>query len=311
METIEISNFTDLPYGENIHQYAAIAKIEDSLDYEILSENKELEYIDYLNLSAIVRVLAEFFDVNAAAISKESLICAVALGNSLENALEKALDCDPISAYEGTIGFTKEITIDIAKQLVAVKVKNIMAPRFSKEALTYLEQNTNINIIKINTPLQELLGFAAKDIKITPFGALVQEQNQSKLSKEAFKVVTKAKPTQEQAEDAVFAWKVSKHLKSKSAVVAKNLATTAILQGKSNGVVCSELAMDYACESSKEAVLAIDGAIENKETINAAIQGRIGLIIEAGDSKISEEIFKLADKYSIAMISTKIRNNKY
>ena len=183
-----------------------------------------------------------------------------------------------------------------------------MAPKYTQDALTYLGKNNDINIIQINTPLQELLKFAAKDIKITPFGALVQEQNQSKLSKETFKVATKTKPTQEQAEDAIFAWKVSKHLKSKSAV---NLATKAIIQGKSNGVVTSELAMDYACEASKDAVLALDGTIENKETINAAIQGRIGLIIEAGDSKISEEIFKLADKYSIAMISTKIRNNKY
>lgn len=41
------------------------------------------------------------------------------------------------------------------------------------------------------------------DIKITPFGALVQEQNNSKLSKESFKVVTKTKPTQQQAEDAI------------------------------------------------------------------------------------------------------------
>lgn len=310
METIEISNFTDLPYGENIHQNAAIAKIEDSLDYEILSENKELEYIDYLNLSATIRVLAEFFDVNATAISKESLICSVALGSTLENSLEKALDCDPIAVYDGTIGFTKEVTLEIAKQLAAVKIKNIMAPKFNSDAVTLL-QKKNINVIKINTPLQELLGFTTKDIKITPFGALVQEQNQSKLSKDSFKVVTKTKPTQEQAEDAIFAWKVSKHLKSKSAVVAKNLATTAIIQGKSNGIVCSELAMDYACETSKDAVLAIDGAIENKETINAAIQGRIGLIIESGDSSISEEIFKLADKYNIAMISTKIRNNKY
>ena len=35
------------------------------------------------------------------------------------------------------------------------------------------------------------------DIKVTPFGALIEEQNLSKLSKETFKVVTKTKPTQE------------------------------------------------------------------------------------------------------------------
>ena len=311
METIEISNFTDLPFGENTHQVAAIAKIEEGIDYEILSENKYLTYIDFLNLTSAVKILAEFFDVDGVVISKESSICSVALGANLNTALEKALDCDPISAFQGTIGFTKEVNLDIAKQIEAVRIKNVVAPRFTTDALSYLFKNNDINVIKINTPLQELLGFSAMDIKITPFGALVQEQNNSKLSKESFKVVTKTKPTQQQAEDAIFAWKVSKHLKSKSAVIAKDLATRAIIQGKTNGFITSELAMDYACESSKDAVLAVDGVIENKETVNAAIQGRIGLIIEAGDGEKSKEIVKLADKYELSMITTGIRNNKY
>lgn len=311
METIEITNFTDLAYGENVHQVAAIAKIDDVIDYEILSENKDLSYIDFLNLTSSIKIMAEFFDVAGVVIANESSICSVALGANLSVALEKALDCDPISAFQGTVGFTKEVNLDIAKQLEAVRVRNIVAPRFTSDALAYFFKNNDINIIKINTPLQELLGFSAMDIKITPFGALVQEQNNSKLSKDSFKVVTKAKPTQEQAEDAIFAWKVSKHLKSKSAVVAKNLSTKAVIQGKTNGFITSELAMDYACESSKDAVLAVDGVIENKETINAAIQGRIGLIIEAGDGMNSNEIIKLADKYNISMISTGIRNNKY
>lgn len=311
METIEISNFTDLPYGENIHQSAAIAKIDEEIDYEILSKNKNLEYIDFLNLTEAVKILGEFFDVNTAVITKESYICSVALGSSIETAYEKAIDCDPLAIFEGTVGFSKTVTSTVAKQIKAMKIKNIIAPKFEQEALTILLKNNEINIIKVNTPLQELLGFNAKDIKITPFGALIQEQNQSKLTKNSFKVVSKARPTQQQAEDAIFAWKVSKHLKSKSAVIAKDLSTKAIVQSKTNDIICTELAMDYACESSKEAVLAIDCAIENIEAINAAIQGRIGLIIESGNGAKSNEICKLADKYELSMIATNIRNLKY
>lgn len=311
METIEITNFRDLPAGENVFQQAVIAQPDGTIDYEILSNNKELEYLDFLNLSAAVRILCEFFDVNAAVITKESLICSVALGSCIETAYQKVIDCDPISVYGGTLGFSKEVTLEVAKQLRAMQVRNVLAPRFDKEALSYLQKNNNINIIKINSPLQELLGFDAKDIKVTPFGILVQDQNLSKLSKDSFKVVTKTKPSQQQAEDAIFAWKVSKYLNSKSAVVAKDLSTKAIVQGKSNGIVTSEIAMDYACESSKDAVLALDGVIENEETINAAIQGRIGLIIEAGNDVNSDKIIKLADKYNLALIHTNIRNNKY
>ena len=310
METIEINNFTDLNSGANSYQSASISKFEGCLEYEILSRNKDLEYIDYLNLSAAVKVLGEFFDVNAAVITKESLICSAALGANGDTALEKAIDCDPISISGGTVGFSNEVSFEAAKLLSVLKIKNIIAPKFSKDAFSYL-LDTNINIIKLDTPLHELLGFDAKDIKVTPFGILVQEQNNSKLSKETFNVVSKTKPTQQQAEDGIFGWKISKHLTSKSAIIAKDLSTKAIIQGKTNGAAATESAMDLACENSKDAVLIVDGVIDNNEIINAAAQGRIGLIIEAGDGENSSKILKLADKYELSMIHTKIRNNKY
>ncbi len=311
METIEISNYNPLPFGENVTQQAAIAPVEDGLEYEILTDNQVLEYVDYLNLSRVVEILAEFFDVNGAAIAKENRLCSVALGSSPEAAFEKILECDPVSIAESSVGFTKEVTLDIAKQLKAMNIRNLAAPAFSNDAISYLTKNSEINVIKIKSPLQELLGFTSKDIKVTPFGCLVQEQNMSKLTKSSFKVLGKTKPTQQQAEDAIFAWKIAKYTKSKSAIVAKDLAAKAIVQGCSNGVESVERAMDCACENSKDAVLAVDGVIEHVETVNAAIQGRIGLIIEAGDGRNSEKIAKLADKYNIALISTGIRNNKY
>ncbi len=310
MEKIEITDFTQLSSGENSHQQGYISKVENGVDYEILSREKELEYIDFLNLSAAIKVSAEFFDVNSVVIVKEAKICAAALGATCEDALYKVIDCDPISVLESTASFSKEVSIDAAKQINAMKIKNVMAPAFSKAAFSYL-LDTKINIIKINTKLHEVLGFEAKDIKVTPFGILVQEQNNSRLIKDSFSVVTKCKPTQEQVEDGIFAWKVAKHLTSQSAVIAKDLSTKAVIQCKSNGTIATEEAMDCACESSKDAVLVVDSVIENTQTINAAIQGRIGLIIESGDGKNSANVVKFADKYELAIIHTKIRNNKY
>ncbi len=311
MNTIEISDFSDLPCGENAHQEAFLAPVEDGITYDILSENKTLEYIDYLNLSKVLEILGEFFDVNASAIAKENSLCAVALGNSSETAFYKILESDPISLTDSTIGFSKEVSLEIAKQLIAIGIKNIIATNYRKDALDLLKNHAGINVIQVTSPLQELLGFVTKDIKVTPFGYLVQEQNLSKLSKSSFKVKGKIKPTQEQAEDAIFAWKVVKHTKSKSVVIAKDLSTKAIVQGHTNGIDLVEQAMDIACENSKDAILAVDGVIENVEIINAAIQGRIGLIIEACDSTSSQKITKLADKYSLSLIATGIRNYRY
>jgi len=310
METIEINNFSELSFGENVTQPAMTASVENGIEYDILSDNP-LEYIDFLNLSRVVEILGEFFDVNAAACAKENQLCAVALGSSVETAYEKVVESDPVSLTESTIGFSKELTLETAKQLDAMKVRNITAPKFTKEAQDYLLKNSDINVIQIKSPLQEVLGFSAHDIKVTPFGYLVQEQNLSKLSKNSFKVAGKTKPTQQQAEDAIFAWKIAKYTKSKSAVIAKDLSTKAIVTSRTNGIDVAEAAMDIACENSKDAVLAVDGVIEHVEVINAAIQGRIGLIIEAGDGKNSPEIAKLVDKYGISLIATGIRNNRY
>lgn len=310
MDNIVIDNLTDLPSGENLTQKAGISLFDGCIDYEILSRRKELEFLDYLNLSEAVKILGEFFDVNCAVISKEASVCAVALGSDCNEAFSKVIDCNPLALNQATIGFSTEVTLDVATQLSALNIKNIIAPKFSKEAFAYL-LDTPLNLVVVNTPLHELQGFNVKDMKVTPFGILVQEQNNTKLTKDNFRVVSISKPSPEQIEDAVFGWKVSKHLKSRGAVIVKDFATRGVSQGKYSTSSAVESVMDQACEYSKDAILSIDGAVESKDVINTAIQGRIGLIIESGDSKNSSEILKYADKYEIAVIFTNIKNNRY
>ena len=134
MNNIEISEFKELPFGENVTQAAAISPVENGIEYEILSDNEALEYIDYLNLSKVVEILAEFFDVNASAVAKENQICAAALGSSAMNAFEKVIDTDPMVLTNGTIGFSKEVTEDIAKQITAMKIRNLIAVQFSSSS---------------------------------------------------------------------------------------------------------------------------------------------------------------------------------
>jgi phosphoribosylaminoimidazolecarboxamide formyltransferase/IMP cyclohydrolase len=307
MERLDLNEYKELPFGENSQQRASISSIENGIEYDILSE-KDLEYIDYLNLTRVLEILGEFFDVNAIAVAKNNILCTTALGSSLENAYEKVLESDPISITGSTFGFTKEVSIEIAKQLKAMGVKNVVSTRFSKEALSYLLEVSDLNIVQIKSPLQELLGRNNKEVQLTPFGYLLQDQNQSKLTKSSFKVAGKVKPTQQQAEDAIFAWKISKYVRTNCAVISKDLSTKAIIQGFSDGNFAVEKAIDIACENSKDAVLAIDGDVESEEMLNATVQGRIGLII---GYNFSEKFVKLADKYNLSIIKTGITNYRY
>ena len=145
---------------------------------------------------------------------------------------------------------------------------------------------------------------------MSPFGALIQDSNSSELDRDMFKVVTREKPTAEQIEDAIFAWKVVKYAKTNSAVIARDFKTMAIAQGQTNAIVAVEQALSYACDNSKEAVLASDAVIHAEDCIYSAVQGRISLIIQPGGSVKDQKIIDVCDKYGISMITTGIRNYK-
>jgi len=104
---------------------------------------------------------------------------------------------------------------------------------------------------------------------------------------------------------------VAKHAKSNAIVIAKDFKTLAIGQGQTNRVCAMEWALDYACDGSKDAVIASDGFFPAIDNIQAAAQGRIALIIQPGGSIKDKDIIAEADKYKISMITTGIRHFRH
>lgn len=311
----EIKNFAfkkvqDLRYGENPHQKAGLYKSDATADYEVLW-GKELSYNNILDITAAVNIVSEFYDVPAVAIVKHTAPCGVALGKDILDAYQKAFDCDPISAFGGIVAFSKEVNEKIAKLLNSVFLEVVIAPDFDEAALEILKGKKNIRIVKLNTPLKDYKTIANEEIKITPFGVLIQDSDKKELDKDTFKVVSKTKPTAEQIEDAIFAWKVIKHAKSNAIVIAKDFKTLAIGQGQTSRIASMEWALNYACDGSKDAIVASDGFFPAIDNIQAAAQGRIGLIIQPGGSIKDKEVIAEADKYNIAMITTGIRHFKH
>jgi len=314
----------DLRYGENPHQEAGLytsntphpsplpqgARGNSQVDYEILW-GKELSYNNILDMTSAVNIVSEFYDVPAVAIVKHTAPCGVALGKDIQDAFQKAFDCDPVSAFGGIIAFSQTITSEIAKQLNAVFLEVLIAPEFEEEALEILKCKKNLRIVKLNTSLEDYKKIANDEIKITPFGTLIQKPDKKELDKETFKVVTETKPTAEQIEDAIFAWKVAKHAKSNAIVIAKDFKTLAIGQGQTSRICAMEWALDFACDGSKDAVIASDGFLPAIDNVQSAAQGRIALIIQPGGSIKDKEVIAEADKYKMAMITTGIRHFRH
>ena len=288
-----------LLYGENSFQNAGIEANDKTIDYET---SANLTYINILSLTKGLNVISEFYDVKAACSIKGTAICAVSLGQSLADAVQKVMDSNPIDFMSSIIVVSAEVDSEIARFL---KESNIIAaPSFTKNAIEILEAR-NVTYVTINTPLKDYKSYLSNEVKVTPLGTLTQTPNISDLDKDLFKVVSKTKPSVEQIEDAVFAWKVAKHNNSQAIVIAKDLKTTAIAQGLQTASV--EFALDYSCDMSKDAILASDMPLTIHD-INVASQGRIALIIVPFADK---EVIAQADKYNISLIATGFTNILY
>ena len=283
-------------YGENAIQNARIESDGNIIDYDVYGE---INYTNMLSAAKGLDLISEFYDVKAACALKGKNICAAALGQTVTDAVQKVLDSNPIDFISSVIVVSAEIDSDTAK---CFKDSNtIVATGFTKNAIEYLESH-GIAYIKVNTPLKDYKNYIPEDIKKTTLGTFIQSPNMSELDKDLFKIVTKQKPTVEQIEDAVFAWKVAKHTYSQSIVIAKDLKTTAVSQGLQMAFI--EPALDFSCEMSKDAIIASDMPISVHD-VDAAAQGRIGLIIVPF---ADNDVIKQADKYSISLITTNITN---
>ena len=286
----------EITEGENSHQTASVEPNEKMIDYD---SSKKLSFLDILTITQGLNVVSEFFDVNAVVTVTNTGVCAVALGKSLEEALMEAIDANPVDFIDSNIVVSAEVDSDIAKMLKQSNI--VVAPKFTKNAIEYFETH-DICYVTINTPLKDYKKYLSEETRVTPLGTLIQAPNLGELNKDTFKVVTKAKPTVEQIEDAVFAWKVAKHIKSQGIVIAKDLKTSAISQGLQSSFI--EHALNFACEKTKDAILASDMPLSIHD-INAAAQGRIALIIVPS---VTPEIIQAADKFQMAIITTGITN---
>ena len=304
-----LEKITDFKFGENSHQGASLYKSDAMIDYEVVNGG-ELSYKNILDMTTLIQILSEFYDVNATIMVKNAMPCGVALGTSLTDAFNKAFDCNPVSILGSCIGFSKILDTETAKKIHLSDFELVMAIGYDKEALEILKKKPELKVIKINTPLEEVKISVREEVKITPFGILLQDADRGDFNKDTFKVVTKRKPTSEEIEDAIFAFKIAKHSKSKAVVIAKNFKMLSIAQGQTSFADACDWVMTYACDDTKGSVMAYDGIIDTVDGIHVATTGRVALVIQAGSSYNEKEVIKTCDKYEISMITTGITHHK-
>jgi phosphoribosylaminoimidazolecarboxamide formyltransferase/IMP cyclohydrolase len=310
----------DLSYGENPHQRAALYA-EVGARSHVLSRvsklhGRAMSFNNVLDLDSAQRLLADF-DEAACVIVKHNNPCGAAVGEDALDAYEKALACDPMSAFGGVIALNREVKEELGKRLHENFVEVLAAPIYEQAALDVLQQKEAIRILadeERRAPNPD-----ERDIRKIRGGLLVQDRDGDPEPRELMEVVTKTEPTDAQWRDLLFAWTVVRHVRSNAIVLAKDGATIGIGAGQMSRVDSVRLAIEKCREARDDdadallegSALASDAFFPFADGPQAAIEAGATAVIQPGGSKRDAEVIEACDKAGVAMVFTRHRHFRH
>jgi phosphoribosylaminoimidazolecarboxamide formyltransferase / IMP cyclohydrolase len=304
----------DLRYGENPHQRAAYYA-EQGSRVHLLSRveqlhGKELSLINLLDLSA-ARLLLREFALPACVIIKHANPCGVAVAATIEEAYERALASDPVSAFGMVCALNRPVSAGLGEALAERFVDVLFAPEYDEAALAALQGRQAIRILHD----RERRGFSRgeRDLKRVLGGMLVQDRDWDIDDRETMEVSCGA-PDESSWGDLVFAWRVCKHVGSNAIVLAKNLTTIGIGAGQTSRVDSVRLALEKAREHGHNvhgAVLASDAFFPFPDGPHAALDAGVSAIIQPGGSKRDDEVVAAVRDAGATMVLTGRRHFRH
>ena len=313
-----------LRYGENPHQSAAFYRTPENRPGVATArqvQGKQLSYNNINDTDAAYEAVAEFLPERSAAIVivKHANPCGVAQGTTLRDAYEKALRCDPVSAFGGIVAMNRPLDAEAARAITEIFTEVIIAPDASEEAIAIVAAKKNLRLLlagALPDPRQEGLTF-----RTVAGGFLAQGRDNAVVDAMDLKVVTKRAPTDRELDDLRFAFRVAKHVKSNAIVYAKDGATVGIGAGQMSRVDSSRIAAWKAAEAAKAAslpetlakgsVVASDAFFPFADGLLAAAQAGATAVIQPGGSMRDEEVIRAADEAGLAMVFTGYRHFRH
>jgi phosphoribosylaminoimidazolecarboxamide formyltransferase / IMP cyclohydrolase len=320
VDAITLHKISDLRYGENPHQKAALYRMEDpyrspeitaanALAGATLLSGKEMSFNNYVDADAAWQLVSDFDELTCAII-KHTNPAGVASGGSAEEAYRRALATDPTSAFGGIVAFNHTLDEAAARAVIEIFTEVIIAPDYEPAALEILKAKKNLRVLRpLNIAAPELVqGLEYKQIS---GGMLVQTRDTHRLKREELKVVTKREPTENEIRDLLFAWTVCKHSKSNAIVYARDGQTVGVGAGQMSRVDSVKLGAMRAQLPLKGSVLASDAFFPFRDGIDQAAKHGITAVIQPGGSMRDAEVIAACDEHGLAMVFTGVRHFKH
>jgi phosphoribosylaminoimidazolecarboxamide formyltransferase/IMP cyclohydrolase len=310
-----------LRYGENPHQRAAFYVTDRKragLATAKQLQGKELSYNNLNDTDAAFELVAEF-EAPTIAIIKHANPCGAASASDLAKAYERALACDPVSAFGGIIAANRPLDGRTAELIGKLFSEVIIAPTFSPEALAVLGTKKNLRLLETGAlPNPGMEGLAFKSLA---GGFLAQDRDGARIGAGDLKVVTRRAPNEREIADLLFAFTIAKHVKSNAIVYARGLASVGIGAGQMSRVDSSRIAAWKAAEAAKAAgdigswakgsVVASDAFFPFADGLLAAAEAGATAVIQPGGSMRDDDVIKAADDAGLAMVFTGTRHFRH
>jgi phosphoribosylaminoimidazolecarboxamide formyltransferase/IMP cyclohydrolase len=311
-------------YGENPHQTAAFYAGPEPRPGVVAArqvQGKELSFNNVNDTDAAFELVAEFDSGRTAAVAivKHANPCGVAEAPTLREAYEKALACDPVSAFGGVVALNRRLDADAARKIVEIFTEVIIAPAAADEALAIVAAKKNLRLLiagALPDPRAPSLSFRS-----VAGGFLAQDRDNAVVDDIALRVVTKRAPSERELADMRFAWRVAKHVKSNAIVYARDGATVGIGAGQMSRVDSSRVAARKAEDAAQAAggaepltrgsVVASDAFFPFADGLLAAAQAGAVAVIQPGGSMRDDEVIAAADQAGIAMVFTGLRHFRH
>jgi len=309
-----------LRYGENPHQQAGfyVNGTRAGVATARQVQGKELSFNNLNDTDAAFECVAEF-EAPTVVIVKHANPCGVATAQTLAEAWESALRCDPVSAFGGIVAVNRTLDAAAAERIAAIFTEVIVAPDADTTAQAVLARKKNLRLLLTGgLPDPAAPGLVVRSLS---GGFLAQTRDAGRVSEAGVTVVTKRAPTAAEMADLIFAFRVCKHVKSNAIVYARAGATVGVGAGQMSRVDSARIAAWKSEEAARAAgrsgrltegsVVASDAFFPFADGLQAAIAAGATAVIQPGGSIRDAEVIAAADTAGVAMVFTGMRHFRH
>jgi len=299
---------TDLRYGENPHQSAAVFQdnaVPNGISNAKQHHGKEMSFNNFTDADAALRAAYDH-DEPCVAIIKHANPCGIAIGTDIASAYAAANACDPVSAFGGVVAANRKVTVEMAKALSEIFTEVVIAPEYEAGAIEILAAKPSIRILELPDYKN-----AKEEFRTISGGLLIQDSdliNADGDTSKNWQQVSGEKVSMQVMRDLEFAWRSVRAVKSNAILLAKNGASVGVGMGQVNRVDSARLAVSRAGDRSVDSVAASDAFFPFADGLQILLDAGVSAVVAPGGSVRDAEVIEAAKAANVAMFFTGVRH---